>query len=29
VTAANGFIAEGKHIVVSAEDGLRILVNEE
>ena len=29
VTAANGFIAEGKHIVVSSEDGLRILVNEE
>lgn len=29
VTAANGFIAEGMHIVVISEDGLRILVNEE
>jgi membrane-bound serine protease (ClpP class) len=29
VTAANGFISEGKEIVVSSEDGLRILVNEE
>ena len=28
VTAANGFIAEGKEIIVSSEDGVRILVKE-